>query len=52
MSDENEIQIMLKDINEMLNTLKDEEESKNSLKFYQYILYIFNINYYLRKQIQ
>ena len=43
MSEENEIQIMLKDINEMLNTLKDEEESKNSLKFYQYILYIFLI---------
>ncbi len=31
MSDENEIQIMLKDINEMLNTLKDEEESKQNL---------------------
>ena len=28
MSEGNEIQIMLKDINEMLNTLKDEEESK------------------------
>ena len=52
MSDENEIQIMLKDINEMFNTLKDEEESKNSLKFYQYIHYIININYFLRKQIQ
>ena len=52
MSDENEIQIMLKDINEMLNTLKDEEESKNSLKFYQYIHYIINTYYLLRKQIQ
>lgn len=31
MSDENEIQIMLKDINEMLNELKDEEESKQNL---------------------
>ena len=28
MSDGNEIQIMMKDINEMLNNLKDEEESK------------------------
>ena len=28
MSEGNEIQIMMKDINEMLNTLKDEEESK------------------------
>ena len=28
MSEGNEIQIMLKDINEILNTLKDEEESK------------------------
>ena len=28
MSNGNEIQIMLKDINEMLSVLKDEEESK------------------------
>ena len=28
MSEGNEIQIMMKDIDEMLNTLKDEEESK------------------------
>ena len=28
MSDANEIQIMMKDINEMLNNLKDEEGSK------------------------
>jgi len=35
MSNGNEIQIMLKDINEMLSVLKDEEESKkfNILSF-------------------
>lgn len=35
MSDGNEIKIMMKDINGMLNTLKDEEESKK-IKFYYY----------------
>jgi hypothetical protein len=35
MSNDLEVQIMLKDINEMLNTLKEEEESR---KYYNNIM--------------
>ena len=43
MSNGNEIQIMLKDINEMLSVLKDEEESKKFNILIFIILYLFNI---------